>query len=131
MTGRTVPAPREKEESLSAGKGVRASPQADGRVQFFADADGELFFGDNLLEVKQVHVIAGDIGLEWGNVKFSGAVEIRGRVLDQQGAVLPGVTVTVRNQDTGMFRETVSNADGATLPASFTVAPTLLPSALA
>ena len=81
VTGRTVPAPREKQESLSAGKGVRASPQADGRVQFFADADGELFFGDNLLEVKQVHVIAGDIGLERGNVKFSGAVEIRGSVL--------------------------------------------------
>jgi hypothetical protein len=41
-----------------------------------------------------------------------GTTEIRGRVLDTQGAVLPGVTVTVRNQDTGMFRGTVSNADG-------------------
>ena len=38
--------------------------------------------------------------------------EVRGRVVDAQGAVLPGVAVTVRNQDTGMFRETVSNADG-------------------
>jgi hypothetical protein len=41
-----------------------------------------------------------------------GTSEIRGRVHDPQGAVLPGVTVTVRNQDTGMYRETVSNADG-------------------
>jgi hypothetical protein len=41
-----------------------------------------------------------------------GTSELRGRVLDAQGAVLPGVTVTVRNQDTGMFRETVSNPDG-------------------
>jgi hypothetical protein len=41
-----------------------------------------------------------------------GTTEIRGRVLDPQGALLPGVTVTVRNQDTGMFRETVSNPDG-------------------
>ena len=41
-----------------------------------------------------------------------GTTEVRGRVLDPQGAVLPGVTVTVRNQDTGMFRETVSSADG-------------------
>ena len=39
-----------------------------------------------------------------------GTTEVRGRVLDPQGALLPGVTVTVRNQDTGMFRETVSNA---------------------
>ena len=36
-----------------------------------------------------------------------GTTEVRGRVLDAQGAMLPGVTVTVRNQDTGMFRETV------------------------
>jgi hypothetical protein len=81
VTGRTVPAPREKQEVLSAGKGVRASPQADGRVQFFADADGELFSADNLLEVKPVHVIVGDIGLERGNVKFSGVVQINGSVL--------------------------------------------------
>jgi hypothetical protein len=41
-----------------------------------------------------------------------GTTEVRGRVLDPQGAMLPGVTVTVRNHDTGMFRETVSGADG-------------------
>src|SRR5687768_6695918 len=41
-----------------------------------------------------------------------GTTEVRGRVLDAQSAMLPGVTVTVRNQDTGMFRETISNADG-------------------
>ena len=41
-----------------------------------------------------------------------GTSEVRGRILDPQGAVLPGASVTVRNQDTGMFRETVSNADG-------------------
>src|SRR5688500_19661835 len=41
-----------------------------------------------------------------------GTTEVRGRVLDPQGALLPGVTVTVRNQDTGMFRETVSSTDG-------------------
>ena len=41
-----------------------------------------------------------------------GTSEVRGRILDPQGAVLPGVTVLVRNQDTGMFREAVSNPDG-------------------
>jgi hypothetical protein len=41
-----------------------------------------------------------------------GTTEVRGVVMDSQGAVLPGVTVTVKNQDTGMYRETVSNADG-------------------
>jgi hypothetical protein len=42
-----------------------------------------------------------------------GTTEVRGRVVDPQGAVLPGVTVTVRNQDTGMYRETVSGSDGS------------------
>ena len=41
-----------------------------------------------------------------------GTTEVRGQVTDPQGAVLPGVNVVVRNQDTGMFRETVTNADG-------------------
>jgi hypothetical protein len=45
-------------------------------------------------------------------VAQQGTTEIRGRALDSQGGVLPGVAVTVRNQDTGMFRETVTNADG-------------------
>ena len=37
---------------------------------------------------------------------------LAGTVRDASGAVLPGVTLTVRNQDTGMFRETISNEDG-------------------
>jgi outer membrane receptor protein involved in Fe transport len=41
-----------------------------------------------------------------------GTTEVRGQVTDAQGGVLPGVNVTVRNQDTGMFRETVTNPDG-------------------
>jgi hypothetical protein len=41
-----------------------------------------------------------------------GTTEVRGRVADGQGAMLPGVTVTVRNQDTGMFRETLSSTEG-------------------
>jgi hypothetical protein len=41
-----------------------------------------------------------------------GTSEIRGQVLDPQGALLPGATITVRNQDTGNYRETVSTSDG-------------------
>lgn len=37
---------------------------------------------------------------------------INGRVLDQGDAVLPGVTVTVTNQATGVVRTTVSNDEG-------------------
>src|SRR5688500_16045469 len=36
-----------------------------------------------------------------------------GRILDQDKAVLPGVTVTVTNQNTGVVRTTVSNEEGS------------------
>ncbi|MGH9387622.1 MAG: TonB-dependent receptor [Vicinamibacterales bacterium] len=42
-----------------------------------------------------------------------GTAEVRGRVLDAQGGVLPGVTVVVTNQATGIYREVVSTADGS------------------
>lgn len=42
-----------------------------------------------------------------------GTSELRGRIADAQGGVLPGVSVTVTNQDTGMFRNTMSGEDGS------------------
>ena len=42
-----------------------------------------------------------------------GTAELRGRIVDPGGGVLPGVTVTVRNQNTGMYRETLSGPDGS------------------
>lgn len=41
--------------------------------------------------------------------------ELRGRVVDEQGAAMPGVALVVRNQESGQFREVVSNADGSYL----------------
>ncbi len=41
-----------------------------------------------------------------------GTAEVRGRVRDASGGVLPGVSVVVRNQASGVFREGVTNADG-------------------
>jgi len=41
-----------------------------------------------------------------------GTTEIRGKVVDAQGSAIPGASIVVRNQETGMFRETVSGTDG-------------------
>jgi hypothetical protein len=41
-----------------------------------------------------------------------GTSEIRGKVADNSGAVIPGATVVVRNQASGVFREGVTGADG-------------------
>ena len=42
-----------------------------------------------------------------------GVAEVGGRVLDEQGGALPGVTVVVTNQDTGIFREVITTGDGS------------------
>jgi hypothetical protein len=42
-----------------------------------------------------------------------GTASIRGSVADAQGGVLPGVTVVVTHQESGVYREVVSNADGS------------------
>ena len=49
---------------------------------------------------------------------FAQTGTVNGRVVDQDGAVLPGVTINVRNVDTGATRSTVTNEQGVfSLPA--------------
>src|SRR5262245_25172951 len=48
-----------------------------------------------------------------GAAAQQGTGELRGRVADTQHAVLPGVTVVAKNEETGMFREIVSGGDGS------------------
>src|SRR6266852_5427345 len=51
-------------------------------------------------------------------VSAQATATISGRVVDQGGGALPGVTVTVTNVATGVTRDTVTNAEGLyTLPA--------------
>jgi len=57
-------------------------------------------------------VLVGLLGFAASAVAQQGTTEIRGKVVDTSGAAIPGATVVVRNQDTGMFREFTSNADG-------------------
>ena len=61
-----------------------------------------------------------------GALAQQGRAELRGSVMDQQGAALPGVTVLITNQDNGNFREIISSADGGyfagqMLPGVFTI----------
>jgi hypothetical protein len=43
----------------------------------------------------------------------AGGSALQGRVTDEQQGVLPGVAITITNQENGTFRETVSGPDGA------------------
>src|SRR5258707_15276071 len=42
-----------------------------------------------------------------------GTSEIGGKVTDEQGAVLPGVSIVVTNEESGGFREVTSGSDGS------------------
>lgn len=42
----------------------------------------------------------------------TGTADITGRIVDQQGGALPGVVVVARNQDSGVFRQSVSAENG-------------------
>lgn len=54
-------------------------------------------------------------------VAQQGTSEMAGRVTDAQGAVLPGVSIVVTNEETGQFREVTTSAEGTYL------APQLVP----
>ena len=49
-----------------------------------------------------------------------GTADIRGRVVDSQGAVLPGVTVVARHQESGLYREAITGTDGLFLMSAMT-----------
>jgi len=49
-----------------------------------------------------------------------GTSEIGGRVSDEQGAVLPGVSIVLTNEDSGVFREVASGEDGSYFASALT-----------
>ena len=49
-----------------------------------------------------------------------GTAELRGQAIDSQKALLPGVTVVARNQESGLFRETTTGPDGSFLFSAMT-----------
>src|ERR1044071_9504026 len=56
--------------------------------------------------------LAGFMFISSAAVAQESTAELRGRVLDTQGGALPGVTITITNQATGVYRSMVSNQDG-------------------
>ena len=61
-----------------------------------------------------------------GRAQNSNSGDIRGTVTDSSGAVVPGVNVTVTNNDTGVVTQYVTNSDGlydtnSILPGNYTL----------
>jgi hypothetical protein len=58
-------------------------------------------------------VIAVALGIAPSAFSQQATSELQGRVLDGQGGALPGVGIVITNEETGQFRETISNSDGS------------------
>ncbi len=57
-------------------------------------------------------VFSGLLLFSTGAAAQQGTTEVKGKIIDSSNAAVPGASVVVRNQETGMFRETISGADG-------------------
>jgi uncharacterized protein (DUF342 family) len=80
VTGKPIPARRGSARYVHVGKNVECREQEDGSLQYFARIDGELDYRGSSIDILQVHTVEGDVGLESGNVKFSGTVRVMGSV---------------------------------------------------
>ncbi len=74
-----IPVPKPKAARLRAGKGVRTE-ERDDRVLYLAEMSGRIQLKDGTVTVDDVYQIRGDVGLETGNIRHSGAVVIQGDV---------------------------------------------------
>jgi hypothetical protein len=53
------------------------------------------------------------LAVVWPAAAQQGQSSVQGRVVDGSGGALPGVTITVTHEGSGVFRNLVSNSDGS------------------
>jgi hypothetical protein len=58
-------------------------------------------------------ILVCSFSLNTGAVAQENTADLRGRVVDTQDAGIPGVTILVTNEATGLYRQAVSSADGS------------------
>ena len=97
VMGNVLPAVKQAETVLEAGKNVRKEEGSDGTLKFFAERGGELIYERNTLEVLEVHTIDGDVGVETGNINFAGSVVVKGSVQDGYRVIAGGDIVVGEN----------------------------------
>ena len=59
----------------------------------------------------------------WPALAQQGQSSLQGRVTDSSGLALPGVTITVIHEGSGVFRNIVSNSDGSYFATGFVPGP--------
>jgi uncharacterized protein len=80
ITGKEIDPQSSPDIELEAGDGVTEEVQEDKSVKYIAEESGELFYEKNRFDIRNAHVIKGNVDLKSGNVKFEGSVHITGSV---------------------------------------------------
>jgi uncharacterized protein (DUF342 family) len=81
LQGNEVPVPKPKPARLRAGKGIRTEDEDD-RVLYHAAVAGRLNHKDGTVSVDEVYTIRGNVSLETGNIKHTGALVVQGDVTE-------------------------------------------------
>lgn len=107
ISGKILKAQKDPEIQIKPGNNIKVEDR-NGTKLFLANANGELFYNGELLEINDTKKIEGNIGPKTGHIKFTGSVHIN-------GSVLPGYRVfssgnIVIKED---VHESVVSADGS------------------
>ncbi len=86
---------------------VRQAPGPAGLINLYAEKEGEFVVTPTAAGVRQLHIIAGDVGLETGNIDFPGSVLVDGSVREGFRVFSKG-NVTVND----LVEEAVISAEG-------------------
>ncbi|MCA1753672.1 MAG: FapA family protein [Spirochaeta sp.] len=80
VLGNTVAAARGESVPVELVANLTQRENADGSVVIVANCAGEFVRKGKRLEVRKTHTVQGDVGVQTGNIKFSGTVQVGGSV---------------------------------------------------
>ncbi|MFH1761820.1 MAG: FapA family protein [bacterium] len=92
--GKSLPAEPGRKTVLKAGNGVKATE--DG-LEFYAFVDGTIIFKDNVLEVRKIQILNGDVDQSTGSLDHNGTMIITGNIHEGFTVKATGNIVVKRN----------------------------------
>ena len=78
--GKVIPAKKYQGFDLDIGAHIARQEEEDGSVLLIAETDGRLEYDKKSIYIERAFQVAGDVDIKTGNIKFKGAVQIKGSV---------------------------------------------------
>lgn len=94
VMGQPVPAQDGEPMRLTAGQGVRQSP--DGNA-FYATVNGNIVLNNTMLEIMEFFVVNSDVDFSTGNIQFNGNVVINGDIKEGFEVQATGDIIVMKN----------------------------------